>query len=261
MTRAKELGSSMSPRRRLRGARRSTVVAGSFFLVVTLVLVMALPKQLYRLRSSPKFGVELSELEEVSIRRVPHADSRGRRIHSSGDTYRARYEGSSLRDVLRDVSGLDVIEVVPLPMGIYDVEIVSTSRSGAFELLCRAQRSAFWLRVAKKHRPRDVFRLECFDPEALGTPTATHSSGGTASTVQSESNCEYEFRGSAGFLADAIGEFVRAPVVDRTALEGEYTGTLIWDPRSVESLRAALDRIGLRLTPGIENIEAVYVTP
>jgi uncharacterized protein (TIGR03435 family) len=63
------------------------------------------------------------------------------------------------------------------------------------------------------------------------------------------------------FLASTLADILKQPVINRTGMTGKFDIILQWDsqPKNLSEMNAALDQLGLELTPSREPTDVLVV--
>jgi uncharacterized protein (TIGR03435 family) len=218
-------------------ARRFAVTAAALFGAVAVVSALQGPGQGWKqLSFSPATGSELS----VDDRRSIESDGVGLTflIGFAHDIYPSR---------------------VVAPPWVQDTRlavhaVAETSTPDAFRaLLQRTMSERFKLTAHREPRPVAVYVLK----RIAGVQKLEAATGAGSVNV-----APGRLEGTQGMkvVARLVEDWIGAPVIDDTGMEGQYALKLSWEPGSIDSLQAAIrDQLGLEITQDRRPVEMLIV--
>ena len=173
-------------------------------------------------------------------------------------THGVRSDGMTLKSAIATAYNFPPIRVVG-PSWLADTRYsinatVPVDSSESFRTLLQQElNTRLRLRTHTEVRPFDIFVLTVSDPGQL-----QRSAGDAPRIWVHDSGLDAQEASMEGIAATLQG-VLSAPVIDETGLSGSYDLEIEWTEDRVGSITAALQRVGLRLTPTKRDLMALVV--
>jgi len=204
--------------------------------------------------------VELSKTPGVSIIQCPVGDYRTDRIQGDGYSGSGEAVTATIESVIfrwAQVTGWIRIDAV-LPDARYNFRVVGDEDNNVWSRVKPAFEDVFGIRFVEGMEPTDAVVIQKPQGEVAGLiRVEAKSNWGTAQTP-----------GGLGYKADSasmaelariVGKYVDEPVLDETALDGNYQFELAMDTFKPATVFPAVENLGLKLVREKRNLNITRV--